>query len=305
YDAGRLSVERLRVADLGGAEIEASGVLTGLEAAPEGQLSGRVRAKTAEGLVRLAEAFLDPDSATAIGRRIRFLGPLDLALDVSATKADTAASRVRIALKGALGGAALDATAGFEGSLEWPSAGRMTAKVGLSGLPGSAALAIAGFDAIPLDALGRASLELDVQGSLAEGLATEVVLGIGEARIEGSGRLVAAAEGIEIDGALSVAAKDAAPIFLALGRSVVAPGDALPLELKARLGGTTKALAIGAIEGRIGVARIDGELVLSTASKRPRLTGELAFDRLDLADIAALAVGPAAVAAPIDSDSPW
>jgi uncharacterized protein involved in outer membrane biogenesis len=301
FIADDLNVERLRVADLAGASIAASGRIADLSTTPQGMLQGDLIAEDFGGLADLAAA-VAPSSPFArfLRRSGPSLAPARLSATVEAGLVPEGTS-IGLSLSGAAAGTAIDADFGFTGrvntwrdaaieltvALDAPDGGRLATQLGLgasgvSGEPGRLSLSASGAPS--------GSIDLDLDASLA---ATSLSVA-GDARLP-QGRPA------EADLAFDLVSGDAGPL-LALATNILPdllPGVPANLAGEAHL--ADRAVRFDGLTGDIAGTDVSGDLALDLAGDRPRWSGTLATGALDLGVLAELALGPQSLQSPLDS----
>ncbi len=313
----RLTIDRVDLAGLGGASLTATGAL-----GPDGaSASGRLEAAKLEDFAKLAERLAPGVVAHALVERASLLSPASLAFEATGRPAASGADLMQSAkatgtLAGTKASLAFErAAAGDQGtaalSLDSPDSAALVAQFGLlKGAPAAQGSHAAGH------VEGRAS------GAWASGYDIDASAALAGAVLTGRGRLVPTAAGDEarLFGAVKVAGDNLAPLASLLG--LAAPGAAIgPVDASADVTLRGARLAISRIAATLGSVRASGALAYEApepealrrqegdvaraleaaegpaaaqAPPPPALTGDIAFDRLRLADLAALALGPEA-----------
>ncbi len=286
-DGNAIQVDRLAIADLGGAAISLSGSIDSLSTAPRGKLSLDLDARDLAGVTALL-AKLAPDAAEPIRRAGARLLPAKLHSTVS-----------------------LDDAAG----------GTTSAKLGFDGQAGGLRFSIAGQGSGTLATLASADLRLDGKLDTDDGAKLADLLGLGRyvTLDNRPARLSLTAKGplggnLRVDGRMTAGGLDAgaggtlrllgdaAPVgSLALTvaaadlRSLRRPlagqaADPLPVALAAALALDGKTLTLGDISGKVAGSAVRGRLS-AVLGEPSRINGNLDIDTADASALIAAAVG--------------
>ena len=299
-DAGRLdlaltktgrhvAVTTFRAQNLGGAAVTATGSLDPDSAA----LKATIDAAHLDAFANLVRQVAPGEWADAFVSRAPVLAPAKLAIE--ATLAGGAGghpgalrpSRVRIG--GSLGatvvdvriepaGARGDATS-YGGSLQAPEGSALLSQLGLPVLP----LNLMGPSSITLGAIGTADQPLDTTIHATFG-ATQAIL-TGQFRLfdqprQGSGRL-------------ELKSNDFAPLLQSLAVAFPDMTGTIAGDLTTRLTLDGTSASLDDLKGHVGAVGVSGSLRYQPATaEKPTLIGRLSLDRLALANLFGLALGP-------------
>lgn len=296
-DAKLLLIERLSVADFGGASLIATGRVDTSGAAPRGSLALDLEARDLDGVMALAAKFAP--AATEPLRRAAARVPeaklrVTIGLDGPAQPAAGAKTDVRFAVEGRLGGL----RASFHGQARQDSAKAaadgiaafMSSDVRLEaqmdGDDGSALVALLGLDkAVAVDqqpgfvnliATGKPDDVLRIDGRiLAGGLDGQAS---GTMRVMGD-------QGLSGDLQLDIVKADIRPLAGATERAA-----AVPVTLRTRVALADQSVKLTGLKGTLAGTELRGTLTLDLAS-RVSVTGEIEADTLDAGAAIATAIG--------------
>ncbi len=284
---GQVDLRSLRVEDLGGATLAATGRLEDGIA----MLEARIDAGRLEAAARLARQVAPGRWADALVARAADLAPAHLRVDgaLAAAKAGGKLAPSRLLLEGTLAGTKISAKLAPEGG-EGAAAlsARAEAGDGLAllrqlGLPTAATAA----------PIGAGRLALSATGDLEGPLATKVDIGLGATQLTVDGRfdLLGKAEGGS--GTAELKSADLGPLLRALGLAAPDVAAPVPADLGGALALGQNGVALSDIKGRAAGTGVAGTLKLVPPSAdAPTLTGALDLDRLALGALAGLVLGP-------------
>ena len=276
-----LSLDRLSLDNVGGATLHASGKVTDAGA----HLDATLDAKQLADLAALVRRVAPGPVSDALSARASLLAPatFQVAFDATPSRAGplvpaqlTATGRladtqVRARLSPRGGDAnAIDGTL----TLEAPDVTPLLRQIGVP--------------VIPIRGQGGARIEATVSGGSGAPLAvTATARAAGaNARFDGTARFDANAR--EAAGTLSVTSGDLGPLL----RVVAAPVDSFagwPVDASAQVDARGGHVTLGSIAGRVGGAKVTGSL---TRDGDAPLAGSLHLDRLEIASLAAVLLGP-------------
>ena len=311
-NGAKFALERLSLADLGGASIEAQG-----ETSPSGRwtivkLDARRLGDFATLLARAAPGaparwFLqhadELGSAKATFEARRDGPALAGAFPLDFLKADGEIADARFALTLNRAPAPVDAIS-VKGALDAPDAGALLRKLGAKLSPGTA---------------GRAELTVNGSGKWESGFDGAARLDIAGASLNWSGALRPEATGDApwISGPLTLKSADVFPALSALGMAVTGTGVTAPADLSADFAASAKQAHVDKLMGTLAGSRASGEIswmrpreaatlaelvamAQSTAvdanaagPSQPSITGELAFDHASPGALLSLVLGRA------------
>ena len=302
---GTLTLERLRLDDLAGAAVDASGRIADLAATPSGSITARLGAQRLDGIAALvAELAPGTTFAEAFARAAPSLSPADLTADI-ATAPDGAGVSATITLKGTAGGAQVGVTGSFEGDVAVWRAGSYEVAATASGVDGVRLLGQLGVPVLPIAAGGDGRLSLTASGRPVEGLDIALDLEAGPSRLDVEGRVRLPETGpVESRLEAALSSPDLTDVALALGRIVPLFEGGLPVELFGRIEGLGTGLSLQGVSGTVSGIAVSGNGALDLSGRRPRLTGDLTLAEADLAALAEFGLGADAFT-PVGGEAGW
>jgi uncharacterized protein involved in outer membrane biogenesis/tetratricopeptide (TPR) repeat protein len=292
FDDRTLDIERLAVADLGGASIAAKGKIDLSAQSPQGNVTLDLDVRTADGVIAVLDK-LAPDAARDLRRSAgRYLPAKltgSLATDASPAAGSAPASRFKIGGSAGQfafsleGGATTDALAFTD--LAKLGAAKLDLTGSLSAADGGMLVQLVGLDRLVVADKGAGRLDFKARGALDDPMTVD-------------GRITAGALDMAANGTLRLPLGRAAIASLALAvakADLRTPGGTVPAALNARVELTDTAVALTGISGQVAGAEVTGRLTAGLA--RPtRLDGDLSLSRADLPALIAAAAGmPAAL----------
>jgi uncharacterized protein involved in outer membrane biogenesis len=303
---GALTIERLRLDDLAGAAVDASGRIADLAAAPSGTITAKLGAQRLDGIAALvAELAPGTSFAEAFARAAPSLSPADLTADIAAAP-DGAGVSATLTLKGTAGGAQVGVTGSFEGDVAAWRAGSYEVAATASGVDGVRLLGQLGVPVLPIAAGGDGRLSLTASGRPSDGLDVALDLEAGSSRLDVEGQVRLPDTGpIESSLEAALSSPDLTDVALALGRIVpLFAGGGLPVELYGRIEGLGTGLSLQGVTGSVAGVRVSGNGALDLSGRRPRLTGDLTIAETDLVSLAEFGLGADAFT-PVGGEAGW
>jgi large subunit ribosomal protein L24 len=298
FDANGLVLQRVAVADLGGAALDLNGRLDSALTSPRGTLTLDIDASRLDGLAAVLAKYAPQmeESVRALAPR---LAPAKLGALLTVERAESGAgSKAELVVTGKAGPARLNITATATGEVSQAAA----AEVGLNGRvyadDGAALIALMGLDqAVAVDKR-PAVLSATATGRLDDlRLDTRLVAARLEAGATGSARLLAE-EGIAVDVDLKFAAADAV-VLRRLGNGAPAPVTA-----KTRMKIKNNTVTFDDLSGVVAGSGVRGRVDLALG--RPlRLEGRLETETLDISALASATAGMPARAAGRNDVASW
>lgn len=270
-------VEYLNASGFGGAQIEAQGRID----AAGGRLGATIDADHPQALAALGSRFLPPRAAAALTRAVADGGPLRLTLE--AGRVDAGAP-LFVKAEGRIGSTDVDM------GLSLPPASAVGAEldISLAAADGAQLLGQLGFDILPLPDGEGGQLSVSARGPSVNDMAGRFSLAAAGASLSGEGAFSFSETAPLFAGRVSMTAGDIGRLAEVLARPLPGAG-ALPLELTAdaTLGGG--GLSLVNVAATAGGVPLHGRL---TVGEGGRVEGAVHFERLALANVAALALGP-------------
>ena len=287
---GKLTIERLKFADFGGASGEFTGSLAGSFAAPSGEVNGGFSAQSAAGLFALAE------QVSGGHQLIRRLGANsaafdDLSTDLQLTLDPDAGPS--LTLSGVTGGTSFTATALGTGLMPGGDGPRtMTLKA--ENPEAYHILEQLGFSVLPLEGEGPASLELAASGGANDGdRSIDLQLTAAGTRIllDGTGR-IPASDPVTGEFDLDVDSADIEPLIIMSGHSMPQAGAGLPFSMSAKLALEEGTALLSELTGKAEDNAFSGQLEFDRSASVLSAEGNLRIDHANLDWLGKLALGP-------------
>jgi large subunit ribosomal protein L24 len=285
FDASGLVIERLAIADFGGAILSASGRIDTTSPSPRGSVALTVEAQRLTGVAALAAKFL-PDAPAPLKNLMqraasaRFDAKFDVAPSGAAPGAKTSA---KLAIDGAIGDVRVNISAEGSGDVGTRAAADIRLDGRLAADDGAGLVALMGLDRFVVVDHRPAQFALTANGPAGADLHVD-------ARFD-SAQFDAAAKGV-----LRIA--DARPhgvldvTFAAADARLPRrdPAAAMPVRLRTRLSVDGDKLAFDALDGRIAGATVKGQVGL-VLGHPTRVEGRIDADTLDATSMVAVAIG--------------
>jgi uncharacterized protein involved in outer membrane biogenesis/tetratricopeptide (TPR) repeat protein len=287
FDDHALNVERLAIADLGGASLTAKGNIELSARAPQGNVTLDLDVRNADGVIAVLDK-LAPDAARELRRSAGRYLPAKLtgSLASDASRAAGSASGARFKIGGSAGQFAFalegDATtdAAALSDLAKLGAARLDLTGSLSASDGGALVQLVGLDRLVVADKGAGRLDFKARGALDDPMTVD-------------GRIAAGGLDVSTEGTLRLPVGRAAIASLALAvakADLRTPAGAVPASVTARVELTETAAAFTGISGQIAGADVGGRLAAGLV--RPMsLDGDLTLSRADLPALLAAVTG--------------
>ncbi len=288
YDGTALKIERLSIADVGGAAVEASGHIDNLQAAGRGSLSLSLIAGRIDGLATVA-ARLMPQAAEPLRKYESRLGPLKVTAKLDVEPAATgAASLARLKLSGKVAGVdtAIDATG--TGNLSDLGAAALRINGRFDVEDGRVLAGFAGVDQLANMERRPARLTLEAEGAVDRAFRVDAKFAATDVSATAAGTLRNASDG-RLD--VSLRAADAK-----LPRRTAT----VPVDLRAKLALEKTGVKLDDLAGRVAGTNIKGRLSVALGAV-PRVEGRIDADQVDGAELVAILAGAPIVGA----KAPW
>jgi uncharacterized protein involved in outer membrane biogenesis len=297
-DAGGLQIDRLSVADLGGAAFSASGRIVTTAPSPQGDMRIDLDAPDMTPVMALLAKFA-PDTAAMLARRAPLMAPAKLrarltidganAATVAKLGIDGSLGKVRVAMNAQGSADPLAFSAGdmkLDGKFDADDGKALIALLGL----GRTVAVESGAGSLTVKASGPAGGDMQIESRLTAGGLDATIAGA--AKLFGDGRTAALRA--------TILRADIAPLR--------GPGGAqppLPITLASRIALSANDLSLADINATIGGASLRGKL--SATLQRPsRIQGDLEADTIDGAALVAAVIGmPTPGAAKLPAGAAW
>jgi len=281
-DAGGLQIDRLSVADLGGAAFSASGRIVTTAPSPQGDMRVDLDAPDMAPVMALLARFA-PDAAQTLDRGASMMAPAKLRARLTIDGAASPAL-AKLGLDGSLG----KVRVAMNGQANVDSVGFNVGDIKLDGKldtdDGRALIAVLGLNRALAVEAGPATLTIKTSGPARGDLQIESRLTAGglDANIAGTARLFGDSRSAALR--TTIVRADIAPLRGAAG------SPPLPLAFAARVTLAGTDLSLADISATIGGAAVRGKL--SATLQRPsNLQGEIDADSADGAALVAAAIG--------------
>ena len=297
-DATGWKLDRLAIADLGGASLTARGSAANGVAALDGQLEASSLTELANMLRRLAPLATTSNSSSIswqglahmFAQRAAVLVPAKLDLHAKAQRqAPKPWSLSDVSLSGTVGGTRIQG----RGTPDATAPGDATLSLTLDSPETPVLLRQVGASALALTGLGPAHVNMLVRGNAAQPAQTRI-----EARLAGSDfdfdGTSSIAEAPVVTGSLRLNTPDVSPLLQAL--AVILPdgtAQKMPAALSAQVRAKGGDIALNDLAGSLAGSSMTGDLNLAPAPNgaRAKLSGALRFDQLSLPALLALNLG--------------
>jgi large subunit ribosomal protein L24 len=282
FDSSGLAIERLAIADFGGAVINASGRIDTTSLLPHGSIALSVDAQRLAGVTAVATRFW-PAAGDLLNRLSQRAPSAKLAakLDVAPSGADTA---VKLTLDGALAGVHLALAAEGDGNILKPTAATVRFDGHLDADDGASLAALIGLDRLATIDKRPAKLALSANGPADGELRVD-------AKFDGAG-LDAAARGTLRLAELS-RPRGALDVTVTAAHARLPhrdPAAAIPITLASKLTLDGDKLAFDGIDGNVAGTAVKGRIALALGQPI-RIEGRLDADTVDAASVIAAAIG--------------
>jgi hypothetical protein len=278
-DAGGLRLDRLRLDDVAGAQIEARANLSRDGGRIEFSSAAQDLRAAAEALRRLAPGVL----SEALARRAPALSPMRLAGAAEIARVGEALTPTELTVDGSAGGSRVS------GRMTPAADGRLQARLVIEAANGATLLSQLGAPVFDATGVGAGRIEAQTLGRAGEPADARIDARIGEATLGFVGKLGLDLEHPRLDGAATLRSADLGPLLRGLMLDVSDPTARTPAELAGRAAYADGRLTFEGVVGVVDGARIAGGL---TRDAKGALTGALKLDHLSLPWLAGLVLGP-------------
>ncbi|MDB5544785.1 MAG: putative AsmA-like C-terminal region [Hyphomicrobiales bacterium] len=275
-DAAGVRLEKFAIDNIGGANVTASARI----GAGEAQVDARLDAARLGDLAGLIQRIAPGRLADALSARATALSPARLTLSARGKGADALGD---IRVEGTARGSRIDVRAqGDSSALDVVASAENPDAIML--------LRQTGFETLPLSGLGGGRVQVRAKGSRTGGFETSIVANAARGEASFDGRI--AVDKAEWRGNVRLRSPDAAPLLRALAIALPDVGASLPIDGSAQAAQADGVLTFNNLSGLVSGAFVNGALRRVAEGDQSRWSGDLKVDRLALADIAALALGP-------------
>jgi large subunit ribosomal protein L24 len=281
-DAGGLQIDKLAVADLGGAAFSASGRIVTTAPSPQGSINVDLTAPDMAPVMALLSRFA-PATVKALGQDATAMAPAKLHARLTIDGA--APGLAKLGVDGSLGKVNLTLNAqGNAGSFP-PSAGNLRLDAKLTADDGKMLTAMLGIDRALAVETGPAALSVDLHGPADGALQVDARLIAKGLDVKADGTAQPFADKPTASLRASIASGNAAPL-----RGPGGAAAALPVTFDGRIAVSGDDLTITDIEAAVGGSGLRGKLA-ATLSTPHKLTGDIEADTVDGVGLIAAAIG--------------
>lgn len=285
----RLEVERINIANLGGATVSASGFL----GESGGRFDLKLDAERLGELANLAQRIAPGPWSEALAQRAAALSPANLIFTAQMRRVKGALSLVDLSFEGAARGTEVNGRVTPAES----GAQRLAIRLALAGAQTPLLLRQFGLDTVPLERMGASRVEIEASGAFDMGFDARVRAWLAGVDLVYEGKLGGAFGRPVADGRLQVSSADAAPLLQILALALPDATALAPVQMATPLRLSDGVLRLDGLKGVALGSRLTGSLSYGRSSgvaapEGRKLTGELVLDELVLESLAALALGP-------------
>ncbi len=288
-DASGLQIERLSVADLGGAALEASGRIDTSSPSARGALSLDLDAQSLDGLTALAARFV-PQVADVLRGAAGRLAPAKISAKLSVQGAESAGdarptdrTAAKFRLGGRLGALRIAIDADANGEIGAPAAADLKLNGQLDADDGSALAALFAVDQLAAVDKRPGKFTLAASGPLGGDLAIDARFSSGGFDAAASGKLRPSDAGANGTLDLSLKARDVPRLHRDPLRTV-------PVDLKSKLTLAGRSLKLDDVAANVAGSDVRGRLALEVGQPL-RVDGRLNVDAVDVAMVIGSLVG--------------
>ncbi|MSO66514.1 MAG: AsmA family protein [Pseudolabrys sp.] len=282
-DAGGLQIDRLSVADLGGATFSASGRIITATASPQGNMRVDLDAPDMTPVMALLARFV-PDVAQALGRGAPMMAPAKLHVRLT-IDGNAPATQAKLGIDGSLGKVRVTLNGQANADPVAFSFGDMKLDGKLEADDGKALVSMLGLGRVVAVDKSPGSLTVEVNGPARGELRLDGRMTAGglEANVNGTARLFA--DTLSAALRATIVRADISPL-----RDPTGGHAALPVAFASRITLAGKDLSLADINANIGGTTLRGKLG-ATLQRPSRLQGEIEADHADGASLIAAAIG--------------
>lgn len=280
-DGDALVLDNIAIENLGGASLTARG-----ESKPDGaRLEARVDANRLVELAALVQRIAPGALAEAFVQRAVALSPARMTLSAEAPRLEA----------GAISSLKLDGTARgtrITGAVrpDASSPADVSAQFVFENPDAHMLLRQFGFDTVALSRFGAGRLELQAQGNNQKGFAAKASGTLAGTSLAYDGTVIPRGSVPDTSGRLRIASTNLAPLTQILALTLPDVGAAMPVDISGTFAMAASGMSFSDIAGNIGGSKVSGRLAKPAGAAR--IDGALDLDRLSLASLAALVLGP-------------
>jgi uncharacterized protein involved in outer membrane biogenesis len=279
FDSTGLKIERLSIADIGGAAVEASGRIDNLESAGRGSVALSLIAGRIDGIAGLA-AKLMPQAVEPLRKYESRLGPLNIKAKLDVEPGKGAASSVaKLKLTGKIAGIDTNLDASGSGTFSNPGAAVLHLDGRFDAEDGRTIASFSGLDQFVNMDRRPARLTLVADGAAERAFRVDAKFAAGDISASAAGTWKVGG-----DGTLDVALRAADARLPHRAPATV------PVDLRGKLAIDGSALKFTDLTGRVAGAAVKGRLAVGLGAV-PHLEGRIEADQVDGAEVIAVLAG--------------
>lgn len=301
FRQGALEIDRLAIGGLAGANISATGSLSGIGREPVGTLDATVIAADLAPLAAtLAERFPESIFAREAARRAQSYPGLfedaSIQLLVSSAAPGGGPLALDVRAEGEAGGTAFTLTARLADAERGFSRTPLALEFSATNDDAASLYALAGLPALPFGLTGAGGLKLSFDGALAEGGPARLSFTGDDLAFTFDGAAALDAGVLSANGRAALESADIEPWLAAAGVALPGYGLGLPVRLAAELDTDGTLLMLSGLGGEVAGSPLSGDLNAQMRDGLPHLTGALTLRAFDLAAVAEMVFGADAFA---------
>ncbi|NWG26254.1 MAG: AsmA family protein [Pseudorhodoplanes sp.] len=286
FDASALTIERLAVADLGGASFTANGRIDLASPVPQGGVAVEIDARDLAGVGALIGRFA-PDAVSAMQPAIARAGSARLRAAFDVAGADRGRNTARLSVEGTAGAVRVNFKADARGEASDPSRAEISLAGGLEAADANALFRLLALDRTVAGSHQPGRLTFSANGPLQTGLRVESRLEAAnlDARAAGNLRFLSA-QGLDGRLDVTIGKADLAPLRFHAGRGA----EPLPVRLASRVVLFGRSANFEDLTGTVAGTTLRGQVKVGFQSPL-QVEGRLEATALDSASLLASAIG--------------
>ncbi|HWG07343.1 MAG TPA: AsmA family protein, partial [Beijerinckiaceae bacterium] len=270
----RAVLKNLSIANLGGANVTATGLAT-----PDAlRFEANLDADRLGDLAALLRRVTPGPAADLLAARATALSPAHLELTAAATKANGSSQLSGLILTGTARGTQITASANPDPTD--PQA--ISAKVTLDSADTPMLLRQFGMQTVPISAFGRSHVGLTLQGRVGDDFGASLEATLADTNFGFQGRVGGGSGALNGAGSFTVKGANFAPLMQIAAVGLPDATIGLPIDLAGKLNFDNTKITVADLAGKLAGTSLKGEVTdnFAAASGGATLTGALAFDRL-------------------------
>ncbi|MDX5594056.1 AsmA-like C-terminal region-containing protein [Pseudovibrio sp. SPO723] len=303
-----LAIDELKIRDFAGAYVDASGRVERVSTTPSGSIDGTLRATSLIGAVSALERIAPENRfVQQLKRAAPALAPVSLTSKLEASAVD-GQTQISASLYGDVGVSEFDFNGTFAGRMDEINSGDVRAELFLGGADGVTLLRQLGIEALPLDNVQQASVQLAMEGVPRSKMDFVFTGQLGDAELKSEGTFNVKPDGSpHWEASSTLRTADISPTALVLGYLLPNPDSALPVDVEATLSGEGRKFEMTSLSGVVADANFQGTLSGELSQNSGlKASGALAASSVDLRGLSELVLGSGAWTADLESrESVW